>query len=109
MHLACLDKWPEYASSVIFEICHDKTRQEQVVRVVYNNRPMRCFGQDREWLPWSDFQNRLRELSLSPEAYHALCQETGKEGEGTEVEKRRKAQVDFEREVVGNNNKESAD
>lgn len=67
------DKWPEYGSSVIFEIAEAFATGEQFIRVIYNDKVVRPWGSTRDWMPLEEFENRLGALRLSPEDYEKCC------------------------------------
>eukprot|EP01033_Poteriospumella_lacustris_P009517 gene9517-6820_t len=73
--LKCFDdKWPEYGSSIQFEIVEEKGSQGKFVRVIYNDRVMYPWGSTDAWLPLETFERRLGALRLSESDYTRCCE-----------------------------------
>lgn len=79
-----VDRWPEYASHIVFEIALDTETQCQVIRVIYNDKTVHPWSQQEpakdharsspeDWMDFDVFVQRLSQLALSPEEYTQCC------------------------------------
>ncbi len=41
--------------------------------MIYNDKVVRPWGSNRDWMPLEEFENRLGALRLSPEDYEKCC------------------------------------
>lgn len=71
--------WPPYASYVAFEAAQGP-QGEHLVRVVFNHEEQRLPSATGVWVPWRDFQERLR--PWIPEDFASECKARGPGGAG---------------------------
>lgn len=114
-----VDRWPEYASHIVFEIALDTETQRQVIRVIYNDKTVHPWNQqepakDRagsspeDWMDFDVFVQRLSQLALSPEEYTQCCNSSSSSGQAAQgnvtgnaaqEELLKQTQEDIEREM----------